>query len=277
MLGQPINVASINLADEGGKMRKKRLLAFLLLFGALFTFEGPGDGTSLRASAQERPSPAMRSPALLDCSFISPLDSYIQDRFTQRGRGFGIERIMIPGRGLHTPIPSFGSYSQPKTIGMFVPENDQEKEAVAEIERSGMKMALYLASRNILGTESDESGNNRLALHAPLRGPVGLTQGSQKTDWPEMSSLWKQARKAIQDFDADKSASQYQFSAEGKDFIARPVRAQESCLKCHTPHTYLNYTPNSNGATRQLSVGDPIGVLLYAYSTSAKSNNIKKP
>ena len=258
-------------------MNKRIVVAFLLLFGAMFTFEGTQDGSSMRASAQERLSLAARPSALLDCSFISPLDSYIQDRFTQRGRGFGIERIMIPGRGLHTPIPSFGSYSQPKTIGMFVPENDQEKEAVAEIERSGMKMALYLASRNILGTESDESENNRLALHAPLRGPVGLTQGSQKTDWPETSSLWKQARKAIQDFDADKSASQYEFSAEGKDYIARPVRAQESCLKCHIPHAYLNYTPNSNGATRQLSVGDPIGVLLYAYITSAKSNNIKKP
>jgi hypothetical protein len=26
-----------------------------------------------------------------------------------------------------------------------------------------------------------------------------------------------------------------------------------------------------------LSVGDPIGVLLYAYTKSTKSNNIKKP
>ena len=81
----------------------------------------------------------------------------------------------------------------------------------------------------------------------------------------------------MQDFDGDKSAFQYEFSAEGKDFIARPVRAQESCLECHTPHTYLNYTLNSNGATRRLGVGDPIGVLLYAYTKSAKSNNIKKP
>ena len=256
-------------------MNKRIVVAFLLLFGALFTFEGPEDDASLRASAQERPSLAMRSPALLDCSFISPLDSCIQDRFTQRGRGFGIERIMIPGRGLHTPIPS--RYSQPKTIGAFVPENDQEREAVVEIERSGLKMALYLASRRILGTEPDDPQNNRILLHAPLRGPVGLTQSSQKTDWPEMSSLWKQARKAMQDFDGDKSASQYEFSVEGKDFTARPVRAQESCLECHKPPAHLGNPPNSDGPTRRLSVGDPIGVLLYAYTTSAKSNNIKKP
>ena len=263
-------------------MRKKRLFALLLMIGLSALFIALQINSARIASAQDAKikqegfiNGRSRPSSLLDCSFISPLDSYIQDRFTQRGRGFGIERIMIPGRGLHTPIPS--RYSQPKTIGAFVPENDQEREAVVEIERSGLKMALYLASRRILVTEPDEPQNNHIMLHAPLRGPVALTQGSQKTDWPEMASLWKQARNAMKDFDGDKFASQYEFSAEGKDFIARPVRAQESCLECHTPYTYLNYTPNSNGATRQLSVGDPIGVLLYAYTTSAKSNNIKKP
>jgi len=260
-------------------VNKRNAVVFLLLFGAMITFQGtPNDPLPL-ASAQEKEQLSLRSPAFLDCSFISPLDSYIQDRFTQRGRGFGIERIMIQGRGLHTPAPSINSYSQPKTIGMFVPENDQEKEAVAEIERSGMKMALYLASRNILGAEPDESERNRLVLHAPLRGPVGFTQGSQKTDWPEKSSLWKQARKTMQDFDSDKSAFQYEFSAEGKDFIARPVRAQESCLQCHLQQAYISpsHDLNSNGSIRRLSVGDPIGVLLYAYTTSAKSNNVKIP
>ncbi|HEY7180510.1 MAG TPA: hypothetical protein VIC84_03775 [Blastocatellia bacterium] len=246
-------------------------------------FEGTQDSSSSRVSAQEKRPLAMRPSALLDCSFISPLDSYIQERFTQRGRGFGIERIMIPGRGLHTPIPSMYGHPQPKTIGRFVPENDQEKEAVAEIEQSGLKMALYLASRNILGPEPDESQNKdgrmiiSIALHAPLRGPVAVTQGSQKTDWPEMSSLWKQARKAMHDFDGDKFASQYEFSGEGKDFIARPVRAQESCLECHNQPAYLSNTPNGAGPTRRLSVGDPIGVLLYAYTNSTKSTIVKNP
>lgn len=264
-------------------MNKRIAVAFLLMSGAMFTVEGTQDRSSLRASAQERLSPATRPQALLDCSFVSPLDSHIQDRFTQRDRGFGLERVLrFLGRGLHTPISSISSldsYSKPKTIGMFDPETDQEREAVGEIERSGLKMVLYLASRRILVNEPDESERYRPALHASLRGPVGLTQGSQKTDWPETASLWKQARKAMQGFDGDKSASQYEFSAEGKDFIARPVRAQESCLQCHTPQAYQNpgQDLNSDGSIRRLSVGDPIGVLLYAYTTSSKSNNVKIP
>jgi len=257
-------------------MNKRFVIAFLLLFGAMFTFGGTQSGPSPLASAQEKPSLAARPSALLDCSLFSPLDSCIQDRFTQMGRGFGIVRVATPGKTLHGELSNVYSGWESKWIGMFVPENAQEREAVAEIEQSGLMMVLYLASRNILGPEQYDDDRS-LVSHAHLRGPVALTKSWPKTDWPKKSSLWKQARKAMQDFDIDKSASQYEFSAEGKNFIARPVRAQESCLKCHTPETYPNNTPNSDGLTRRLGVGDPIGVLLYAYTTSAKSNNIKKP
>lgn len=257
-------------------MTKRIVVAFLLLAGSLFTFEGAQNGSSLRAAAQEKPSPAKRPQVLLDCSIIDPLDSYIQDRFTQRGRGFGLERVMT--KGPHAPIPSVHFSSQPNTIGRFVPENNQEREAVAEIEQSNLKMVLYLASRNVLGAKPVESQNKNLLLfHAPLRGPVAITPDSQKTDWPEVLSLWKQAQEAMQDFDREKSASQREFSVGDKDFIARPVRAQESCLKCHAPLTYQSIVSNNNGAVRQLSVGDPIGVLLYAYAKSAKSNNPNSP
>jgi hypothetical protein len=272
-------------------VNKRIVAAFLLLFGLMFTFEGTQDISSPLALAQEKAPLAIRPVALLDCSFISPLDSYIQERFTQRDRGFGMERIMIPGRKQHTPMASSFSYLELKvidksqlekdqklpkdqrdfssitTIGSFEPENDLEKEAVEEIEHSGMKMALYLTSRKILTAEPKMLEASQLLHHAPLRGPVAITKSAQKTDWPDKSSLWKQSLKAMQNFDSDKSATQYEFSAEGKDFIARPVRAQESCLQCHVSETYA----------RRLSAGDPIGVLLYAYTTSAKSTNIKVP
>jgi hypothetical protein len=273
------SLAVLYLMRKAASMKKRIAVAFLLLFGAMFTVEGTQDRSPLRASAQERLSLAAKPPALLDCSFISPLDSHIQDRFTQKNLGFGIERVPIVPGILHTPISSMESYSKSKTIGMFAPGTDQEREAVGEIERSGLKMVLYLASRNILVTEPDEPVRFLSAPHAPLRGPVAITQGSQKIDWPEMSRLWKQARKAMQEFDADKSATQYEFSAEGKDFIARPVRAQESCLECHSPRGYQSpgHGLNSDGSIRRLSVSDPIGVLLYAYTASAKSTNIKIP
>jgi hypothetical protein len=258
-------------------------MAFLLLFGSMFTFEGAQDRSSLDASAQEKAPLATRPVALLDCSFISPLDSYIQERFTQNDRGFGLDRVIsFPPKGVHTlgSSPTIYFYSLTRNaMATFTPETDQEKEAVAEIEHSGMKMALYLASRKILTADPELLKASQLIQHAPLRGPVAITQSAQKTDWPDKSSLWKQSLKAMRDFDGDKSATQYEFSAEGKDFIARPVRAQESCLQCHTPQAYLNlgHELNSGGLIRQLSVGDPIGVLLYGYTTPTKSTNIKVP
>jgi len=269
-------------------MNKRIVVAFLLLFGALFTFEGTRDGLSLRAVAQEKSSPVSRPPALLGCSFIDTLDDCVQTRFAQTNRVFGLARVYVPYHEGNTRLPF---YSQRNTIGLFVPENDQEKEAIAEIEQSGMKMVIYLASRFVLESGPDESQDkDRMFSHAPILGPVALTQSSQKTGWPEALSLWKQTRKAMQNFGGKESAYHYEFSVGAKDFIARPVRAQELCLKCHTPQAYkayLKYAVNSNGAllrelsvsdqVRQFSVGDPIGVLLYAYTTSAKSNNVKIP
>ncbi|MBO0862858.1 MAG: hypothetical protein J2P21_31045 [Chloracidobacterium sp.] len=256
-------------------MNKRIAVAFLLLLGVMFTIEGTRCELSSRAAAQEKPSPAPNPSALLGCAFIDALDDSIQTRFTQinLNRGFGIARV--------TPLYH--------SLGLFVPENDQEKKAVAEIERSGKKMVIYLASRFALESAPDESQVKDLMFsHLPLVGPVAITKTTQKTDWPEALSLWKQARKVMQNFDGEKAARQREFSVEGKDFIARPVRAQESCLKCHTPQaymSYLKYTVNSDGPllrelivsdqVRQIGVGDPIGALLYAYTNSTKSTIVK--
>ncbi len=264
-------------------MNRRTFIALLLLTGAIILTEGAQNGSLSSADAQDKLSLADKSPhTLLDCSFISPLDKCIQHRFTQTNRGFGVERIMVVGRGYHTPVKRMRR-SLESNISMIGLENDEEKEAVAEIEESGINMVLYLASRKVLGSMPDES-NPKNIFHEPLRGPVGITRNSGKSDWPEAMSLWTQAQKAMQDFESEKTASQYEFSAEGKGFVARPVRAQEACLKCHTPQVYQNY--NNDGAvlrlttdasTRQIKAGDPIGVLLYAYTSSAKSNNIRIP
>ena len=255
-------------------MNKRIALAFLLLLGAMFTFDGRDNGSSLRAIAQEKSLPATRPSITLGCSFIDPLDICIQTRFAQTNRGFGVERVSVP---LHATISSMKYVFQDHSILQFAPENDPEKAAIAEIEQSGLKMALYLASRKVLGSPPDESQEQEgFRFHAPIRGPVALTRNARKTDWPEDLSLWKQAQKVMQDFDNDKAISHFEFSVGDKDFIARPVRAQEACLRCHTPQVYRGAGSN-NSVTRQLSVGDPIGVLLYAYTKSTKSNNIKKP
>jgi hypothetical protein len=253
-------------------MSKRIIAAVLLLAGAMISIEGTKNGSPFDVAAQEKSSP--RPSVLPGCSFIDPLDNCIQTRFAQTDRGFGVERVAVP---FHATISSLGYTYPHQWVGMFVPENDGEREAIAEIERSGLKMALYIASRKVFGTIPDANPDQKFSInHAPLRGPVALTRNSLKVEWPEDLSLWKGAQKAMEDFDSDKATSHNEFSVGDKNIIARPVRAQESCLKCHTPQTYRGIGSNEK-VTRQLSVGDPIGVLLYAYSTSAKSNNIKNP
>jgi hypothetical protein len=267
-------------------MSKLIVTALLLLAGAVISIEGTKNGSSSDVEAQEKIPLAVKPSTLLDCSVISPLDKSIQHRFTETNRGFGLERIMIRERGYHTPV-SMAFRTEAEMIGMLILENEEEKEAVAEIEESGLNMALYLASRKILAPRPDEDQlKNSPMFHFPLRGPVGITRNSGKSDWPEALSLWNEARKAMQDFESEKTATNYEFYAGGKTFIARPVRAQESCLKCHTPEKYQQYVYDNNGGAirpvtsalpRQISAGDPIGVLLYAYVSSARSNLIKKP
>src|SRR5215475_6575593 len=135
-------------------VNKRIVVAFLLLFGAMFTFEGTRSGLSARAAAQEKSFPAPKPTVSPGCSSIDALDDCIQTRFTQTNRGFGRARVDVSYHERDTNLPF---YSYRNTIGLFVPENDQEKEAVAEIERSGMKMVIYLASRFALESTPDES------------------------------------------------------------------------------------------------------------------------
>jgi hypothetical protein len=59
----------------------------------------------------------------------------------------------------------------------------------------------------------------------------------------------------------------YQFSQGSWQFIARPVRASEqSCLGCHLHDTTrLMAFDAKEEKGKRLQIGDPLGVLLYAY------------
>jgi hypothetical protein len=104
-----------------------------------------------------------------------------------------------------------------------------------------------------------------------MSGPIFVSSSGVK-GLPAAAELWDEARRALESFAA--GGDRYGFSAGPWEVEARAVRASgESCLKCHSPDITVEYqtTPGGRLSTRserkgaELKVGDPLGVLLYAY------------
>ena len=161
---------------------------------------------------------------------IAELNDCIQQRFTTIDKLFGYTRIATP-----------------MSPHKFLPENVRETEAVKALDQARMDVVVYVAGRRVLGKQTgpNDWGNPK--------GPLQIANGSgQAISPPAGSDLREESRDAMLAFIGNRS---YDFGsrADGWKMIARPVRAaDERCLKCHT----------------SLRVGDPIGVVVYAYRGS---------
>lgn len=83
---------------------------------------------------------------------------------------------------------------------------------------------------------------------------------------PAASELLALSQKAMRDFQKSDSAD---FLVREWNIIARPVRASDSsCLKCHH-YNEIRVLPQAKveQESRKLKIGDPLGVLLYAYKS----------
>jgi hypothetical protein len=293
MLGQPINVASINLADEGGSMRKKRLFAFSLIIALSASFVTLQINPARIAWAQD---PKVKQDGFITgCSetVIDALDECIQERFSKADMFFGYDRVTPPT--LH--------------VNYFVAETRSEREAMAELEKGGWQVAFYLVGRRVLGPKPNFTElsllfpgqypsiiNGPLAITAPskleerepdsardlgmrssaiLRSVFNIEKMIEQFELPEPMSIWDDAQKAMLEFE---KRDQYDFSSGKWSIAARPIRAKESCLKCHTG--YPATTPGhprkvdifGGAATRPAppKVGDALGVAMYAYGRKQK-------
>ncbi len=218
-----------------------------------------------------------QNPAAATCSqepasksqFIDALDDCIQQRFKDIDQSFGFRRIMRAGDTPHR----------------FKPENAKELATVSELNTKGMNVALYLTSRSVLGDKPDDMewiqdrlastgqggtrtsvGSGRGFSRKVIKGPV-LISAKDKDDLPMPSELWEQSRKAIKAFATKDS---FEFSHGNWKFTARPVRASEtSCLKCHVSDStrIIAHNPKDE-KIKPLKIGDPLGIVLYAYRES---------
>jgi hypothetical protein len=117
-------------------------------------------------------------------------------------------------------------------------------DAVRLLEEARLDVVLYLAGRRVLKPRTE--GMERWAP----KGPVRIASGNRGVNEPPAASaLWNDARDALIAFGSNTT---YEFREPIVDWkmIARPIRASgEVCLQCHAP----------------LRLGDPIGVVIYAY------------
>jgi hypothetical protein len=189
---------------------------------------------------------------------IDALDDCIQERFKDIDKAFGLRRLMRAGDTPHR----------------FKPENTKELASLSELKSRKIEAALYLTSRSVLGDKPDAIEWNQGADVSPvgsgigysrriIKGPV-LINARGRDDLPLPSELWEQSRKAIEIFATQDS---FEFSYGKWNFIARPVRASEqSCLQCHvSDSTRLIAQDPKDGKIKPLKIGDPLGVVLYAY------------
>ena len=84
----------------------------------------------------------------------------------------------------------------------------------------------------------------------------------KKGDFAEPKRLQEGVDEAFERFNA---ANTYEFSLGNWAYVARPVRALESCMKCHQDMFITSKLGNKKYAYRKRHVGDTIGVLLYAF------------
>ena len=163
---------------------------------------------------------------------IAAINRAIQNRFTDIDKTFGLRRIVVIGDTPHR----------------FRPESVTELEAVQELTDAGLRVALYVAGRRVLDREPDLTTKEPFALNRRvIFGPVAVTDAATLSPLPAAVDLIDESRLA---FLTLQKRERHDFERSGWTFTARAVRATSSqCLTCH----------------QDRSVGDPLGVVLYAY------------
>jgi hypothetical protein len=202
----------------------------------------------------------------LELQLIKEFDDCIQQRFLDIDKAFGLRRIIKEGESPHR----------------FKPESARELTSVGRLKEQGLDVALYLTSRSVLGEKPAEAAWQQESadtyertkpltpqilqknfLRKLIRGPVLIT-AMGKDELPNPSQLWQQSQSAMKAF---AGKEQYEFAQGQWQFIARPVRASdESCLHCHVQDsTHIVALDVNDERVKSLKIGDPLGVLLYAY------------
>jgi hypothetical protein len=207
------------------------------------------------ATVQTRPAHTYKpagKPTTSSRAEVSPmaaLNRCIQTRFHTL-TSFGMGRIPVV----------------PQHVQRFKPETEAEKAAVADLQKAGWEVALYLGGRGLLKpkmskAEWEQAG--RYSFRRAISHPIFLAEQSPKAKVPEPWELWEHGQKAL----ITSTTGDTYTASFGQWLIdARPVRAnQVACLRCHATEGATGYPPLNSKLKSTLHVGDAMGVVIYIY------------
>ena len=230
----------------------KILVCLIWAICAVLLFSTPGFWSAngqIKASGDK-----VRSSLKPAESLINSFDASIQDRFLTKPN-FGIRRVAP-----NYPINPHFEY--------FSAETEEEKHSLAEFEKEGWKVFLYLFGRQAKPRVVDGKEKKDFIIKYRINQPVMITKGLKKEDLPKGEELMKNVKAAFLDFQTPNSANEnnYQFSAGKWSYVARPVRAaNESCVKCHTDYVITEKLKDNQFKFRKRQIGDANGILVYGF------------
>lgn len=213
----------------------------LFLTGAIFckTF-APFGRAAAAAAAAEKPN---KKPA---AALIEKFDAALQLRFLNEP-GFGIARITPPNPHL--------TY--------FVAKEGDEKRSVESLEADGWRAGLYLFGRRIEKRTNEENGKARFYVSNRAFAPMPVTKDVLPKNLTAPANLLVQTANAFQAF---QTADTYEFDDGRWAYVAKPVRARQSCLQCHTDYVQISKIGEKPYKYRKRQVGDAIGVVIYGFA-----------
>jgi len=191
---------------------------------------------------------------------IDALDRCVQERFVRIDKGFGISRIST---AMHN-------------TRQFVPTNDAESRAVGDFDALGLRVVMYVASRQrprfgpfpaaippVIQGPVFVSPTPHVLTRSPAGAPMEVRADSQVlNDLPNDADVRAQGLLLLS---APAASESWQFAIGRWSFVARPVRARESaCLNCHNYRPAGAASPSvGESADESFRLGDPIGAVLY--------------
>jgi hypothetical protein len=234
-------------------LRLKILVCLIWIFSSIFLFSPENLWLIVGNAglAEDKPGINVKPKNEL----IDRFDRAIQQRFLTEPN-FGIRRII--------PIPPPNPH-----LESFYPITNEEITSVANFEKEGWKVDLYLFGRRAMPKLTDGKESKNFSIEYRLNKPLPVTKGLKAADLPKAEKLLKEVKTAFLEFQNRNSPNEnnYEFSIGKWSYVAKPVRAaNQSCLKCHTDYVITSKLENNQYKFRRRQVGDANGVLVYGFS-----------
>ena len=133
---------------------------------------------------------------------------------------------------------------------------------MTELQNDNWKVGVYLFGRRAHEIpDKEHADQKKLYVEYRLNAPIPVTKNVKKRELADPKRLQASLDEAFEKF---KAGDSFDFSLGKWSYAARPVRARESCLSCHSDLFVLSKLGDRKYTYRPRRAGDSIGVLVYA-------------